>query len=109
MKVPFTQNRNNNDWESYLGNEFPTKTRKQRLLEECNANDVSLHVDNANEVSDGIYSSMRGVASESELERRLMAKKTYIQSRTSQKIAMWALVISISSFSLALYIFFQKV
>lgn len=105
MKIPFKKNLNNVDWERYLVNEFTTATRKQHLLDECNKNDISIYIDNENEISNGVYSTMRGVASESELERRLITKKTYMQARASKKIAILAIVISAASFLLALYPF----
>lgn len=105
MKNLFKKNLNENNWEHFLGNESTAKTRKQRLLDECKTNDVSIYIDNENETSAGVYSLMRAAASESELERRLIAKKTYIEQRATKKIAILAIVISIASLLLALYPF----
>ena len=58
MKISFKKNLNITDWEHYLGNEFSTETRKQFLLDECNKNNVSIYIDNENEIAkDGLNNS----------------------------------------------------
>lgn len=93
MKRLFARKQNDQDFSKYLG-EVP-QTRKQRLLEECGKNDVSIYIDNSSEQSSGIYAELRGVVSEAELERRLNAKKAVSQSSRANFIAAIALIVSV--------------
>jgi hypothetical protein len=103
MKWSFSKKEKSQDWEKFLGDALPPETRKQRLLTECKRNDVSIFVDDVSEISSGVYAELRGVASEAELERRLMTKKAVSQSKHSNFIAIAAIVVSIGSFIVALY------
>lgn len=85
--------KSNQDFSKYFG-ETPN-TRKQRLLEDCRKNDVSIYLDNPSEQSSGTYAELRGVASEAELERRLNAKKAVSQSTRANVIAAIALIVSL--------------
>jgi len=93
MKQLFVLKKKNPDFSKYFGER--TKTRKQRLLDECKENDVSIYIDDSSEQSSDIYAVLRGVASEAELERRLYAKKTFTQSNRANKIAAIALIVSV--------------
>ena len=73
------------------------KSRKDKLIEECKRLDVSLYIDDQSENSKGNYSGIRAVASEAELERRIIAKKASISSMQSKYIAIIALIISLIS------------
>ncbi len=70
-------------------------TRKQRLIEECRKQDVSIHIDDPAEQSVGIYAELRGVVSEAELDRRLNTKKATTLSNRANNIALLAFVVSV--------------
>lgn len=93
LKRLFARKQNDQDFSKYLG-EVP-QTRKQRLLEECRKNDVSIYIDNSSEQSSGIFAELRGVVSEAELQRRLNAKKAVGQSNRANFIAAIALIVSV--------------
>ena len=59
LKRLLTQKQSNQDFSKYLG-EVP-QTRKQRLLEDCKKNDVSIYIDNQSEQSSGNSAELRGV------------------------------------------------
>ena len=79
------------------------ETTKQRLLDECQKLDVSIHLDDSADVSSGAYSNFRGVASEAELERRLLAKKAVTRAGRANWIAICALIISLGSLAISLW------
>ena len=93
MKRLFARKQNDQDFSKYFG-DVP-QTRKQRLLDECKKNDVSIYIDNSSEQSSGFYAELRGVVSEAELERRLNAKKAVSQSSRANFIAAIALIVSV--------------
>ncbi|MBI5660325.1 MAG: hypothetical protein HZC43_12460 [Nitrosomonadales bacterium] len=70
------------------------QTRKQRLIEECKRQEVSIYIDDPTEQSAGIYAELRGVGSEAELERRLNTKKTIALSKCTSIIAFSAFIVS---------------
>ena len=84
------------DFSDYLGDE--KLSRKNRLLSECEKLDVSIHIDDAAEASSGVYSGLRAVASEAELEKRLNAKKSLRFAWRSQVVSFVALAVSIAAF-----------
>lgn len=86
---------NPEDFSKFLGNS--ELSRKQKLIEECENLDISIYIDDESETSDGVYSELRAVASEAELERRLNAKNTIRSANHSKYIAILALVISLIS------------
>ena len=92
MKRLFARKWNDQDFSKYLGE---TQTRKQRLLEGCKKNDVSIYIDNPSEQTSGIYAGLRGVASEAELEQRLNAKMAVGQSNRANVIAAITLIASV--------------
>ena len=93
MKHLFARKRNDQDFSQYLGE--TSQSRKQRLLAECKKHDVSIYIGNPAEQTAGVYAELRAVASESELEQRLNAKKAVDQSNRANVIAVVALVGSI--------------
>lgn len=93
MKRLFARKQNGQDFSKYLGE--TTQTRKQRLLEGCKKNDVSIYIDNPSEQSSGLYAGLRGVASEAELEQRLNSKMAVGQSSRANVIAAIALIVSV--------------
>ncbi|PIX04716.1 MAG: hypothetical protein COZ77_05065 [Gallionellales bacterium CG_4_8_14_3_um_filter_54_18] len=93
LKRLFARKQNDHDFSKYFG-EVP-QTRKQRLLEECRKNDVSIYIDNSSEHSSGFYADLRAVVSEAELESRLNAKKAVGQSSRANFIAAIALIVSV--------------
>jgi hypothetical protein len=103
MRSLFTKKNKQQDWEKFFGDSLPPETRKQRLIDECKRLDVSIYVDDVSEASSGIYAELRGVVSEAELERRLVAKLTARHSRHANFIAIVALVVSIGSLIVAIF------
>ncbi|MHB9118602.1 MAG: hypothetical protein ACYC2R_10045 [Burkholderiales bacterium] len=93
LKRLFARKQSDQDFSKYFGE--IAKTRKQRLLEKCKKNDVSVHIDNPTEQSSGIYAEMRGVVSEAELEQRLNAKRAVDQSNRANFIAAVVLIVSV--------------
>lgn len=65
-------------------------TRKQRLIEECEKRDVSVYIDDLAEQS----AIFRSIVSETELERRLNAKKAITLSKCANVIALFSLIVS---------------
>ncbi|NMG67634.1 hypothetical protein GPA19_22075 [Azoarcus indigens] len=99
---PFSSKKKEQDWGKFLG-DLPPPSRKQRLIEECKKYDVSVHIDDASEASTGIYAELRGVASEAELERRLVAKRAVKQSAKANWIAGFALLVSLISLAVSFW------
>lgn len=89
------------DWSRSLP--LPPPSRKGRLIEKCNRHDVAIHVDDVAETTSGVYSAMRAVASEAELERRLVAKLAIRKSILANRIAALSLVTSLLSLIYAIY------
>ena len=96
MKLPFSRKPDNQDFSKFVP-EAP-QSRKQRLLEECKRQDVSIYVDDVSEQSAGVYSELRAVASEAEIERRLNAKSAVRLSSRANVIALIALIVSFVEF-----------
>jgi hypothetical protein len=59
----------------------PQPSRKQLIVDKCERKNISIYIDDASEQSAGIYAKFRGVASEAELDRRLIAKQTITLKR----------------------------
>lgn len=89
------------DWGKFF--DLPPATRKERLLEECRRHDVSIHTDNPAEASSGVYSALRPVASEAELERRLVAKLAVTKSAWANRIAALSLIVSLVSLAVSIW------
>ena len=83
------------DWSRFL---VEAKTsRKRHLLKQCRKYDVSVYVDESSENSEGVYASLRAVASEAELERRIVAKRSEINTRRANVVSAIALAVSIAA------------
>lgn len=95
LKRLFARRQSDQDFSTYLGEGELPQTRKQRLLDDCKNNDVSIYIDNPSEQTSGIYAELRGVVSEAELEQRLNAKKAVGQSNRANVIAAIALFVSV--------------
>ena len=97
MKRMFGQRPKDEDFSTFLGDaSIPSK--KRLLLEACKKHDVSPYVDDSTESSSGVYSAIRGVASEAELERRLIVKKTFGLACRAHIVAILAFLVSIAAF-----------
>jgi hypothetical protein len=93
MKKRFARVKRDQDFSKYFG-EIPS-TRKQRLLEECRKNGVSIYIDKPLEQSSCFYAELRGVASDAELDRRLNEKKAVSQASRANVISAIAIIISL--------------
>lgn len=62
-------------------------SRKELLLRKCQKRNVGIYIDDASEVSAEPYASMRAVASEAELERRLSANQAARAARGARRAA----------------------
>lgn len=81
------------DFSRFLDDHPPS--RKENLIEECKKLDVSIFIDDSSETSSGVYSELRAVVSEAELDRRLMAKKALISASQSKYIAIISMGVSL--------------
>lgn len=86
-------NSNSDDFSRFLGVHHPS--RKENLIEECKKLDVSIYIDDGSESSNGVYSELRAVASEAEIDRRLTAKKALISANQSKYIAIISMAVSL--------------
>lgn len=88
------------DWRKYL--HLPPETRKMHLIKTCNRYDVSIYKDDPEETSSGVYALLRPVASEAELERRLLAKLADRKSAWANLIAAISLLIALVSLAVSI-------
>lgn len=89
------------DWSEFFDDAGPS-SRKQRLIRECQRYDVTPYIDDQSEnASDS--NIMRGVASEAEIERQLIAKKAVYSASRANCIASLALLIALLSLGVSLY------
>lgn len=100
LKKIFVRKQNGTDFSAYF--DEPPKTRKQRLLEDCEKHDVSVHIDDAAEQSSSFSALFRGVASEAELERRLNEKKAIHNANRANVISAISLIVSIVALIISL-------
>ena len=98
---PFKKKNTDMDWSELLKNSEP-ESRKQRLIRECHEHDVTPYVDDPGENASG-NNLMRGVASEAEIERRLVAKKAVSSANRANVIALLAFFTALFSLSVSLY------
>ena len=89
------------DFSNFLPKEASTK--KQKLIRDCKKYSISIFVDDTSESSSGIYAQMRAVASEAELERRLLAKMAVRKSVHANLISILALAVSVASFAKSIW------
>lgn len=81
------------DWSKYIS-QAPT-SRKRLLIQECQKCGVAIFVDDPAETTEGVYSQFRAVASEAELQSRLLTKVAATRSMWANVIAAIALLISV--------------
>jgi hypothetical protein len=94
----FRKKKEGTDWSKHFGDE--PVSRKQRLIDECNKQDVTIYKDESSENTDSI---MRPVASEAELERRLNSKNTMSQAKRANIISAIALFVALISIVISIY------
>ena len=70
---------------------------KERLVAECQRRGISVYVSDSSETSSGVYANLRAVASEAELQSRLMQAITTETASKANRIAWLALGIGIAS------------
>lgn len=88
---------------------FPERkpTKKESLLKRCAELDISPYIDDPSESAPIGALDMRAVASETELEKRINEKSALIHSSKANKIALWALLLSIVSTIFSLVAIFK--
>ncbi|WP_425054847.1 hypothetical protein [Pseudomonas abyssi] len=98
---PLKKKRAGTDWEEFLKDSEP-ESRKRRLIRDCQKYDVTPYVD---DVGENALSSnvMRGVASEAEIERRLLAKKAVYSAQRANVISIFAFIVAFISMAISLY------
>ena len=96
MKSPFQKNTKKEDFSTFFG-ETQIPSNKERLLRECEKHGVSPYIDDPSESSSGAYAHLRGVVSEAELERRLIAKKAIGMAKYANIIAILAFLVSVAA------------
>lgn len=97
---PFKNKNSEINWSLFFGN-LPD-SRKQKLIRECQKYDVNPYVDDVSENASD-RNIMRGVASEAEIERRLMAKKAVCSANRANLISFFALLVALVSVGINLY------
>ncbi|MFT6031284.1 MAG: hypothetical protein ACI8O8_003034 [Oleiphilaceae bacterium] len=98
---PFKNKSTDMDWSKFFKDSQP-ESRKQRLIKDCQKYDVTPYVDDRSENTSG-NNVMRGVASETEIERRLVAKKTLFSANRANFIALLAFLTALFSLCVSLY------
>ncbi|PUE43433.1 hypothetical protein [Limnohabitans sp. Hippo3] len=93
MKLWPRRSADDQDWSRYLS-QAPTSS-KRLLIEECRRRGVIIFVDDPTETTEGVYSNFRAVASEAELQRRLLGKAASTKATLANVIAAFALVVSV--------------
>lgn len=97
---PFKKKHSGTDWSKFFDND-KSETRKQKLIRECQKYDVTPYVDDPSEnASDS--NIMRGVASEAEIERRLVAKKAVFSANRANVISLLAFLAALFSVGVSL-------
>jgi hypothetical protein len=85
--------RQDQDWSKYVS-QAPT-SKKRQLIQECQKYGVAIFVDDPTETTEGVYSQFRAVASETELQSRLLTKTAATRSMWANVIAVIALLVSV--------------
>lgn len=98
---PFKKKNTDVDWNKFFKNSRPD-SRKQKLIRECQEYDVTPYIDDPSENASG-SNIMRGVASEAEIERRLVAKKAVYIANKANRIAFLAFLVALFSLGITLY------
>lgn len=98
---PFSTKNSETNWAEFIGSSI-SQSRKQRLIRECQKYDVTPYIDDVSEEASE-HNIMRGVASEAEIERRIVAKKAVYNSNKANIIAVLALLMSLISLGVSLW------
>ena len=93
MVWPFSKGTDQEDFSAYLKDTATSK--KKELIAECQRRGVSIFVDDQSESSTGIYAQVRAVASEAELERRLLSVKALGSAQRANVIAWLAMAVAV--------------
>ena len=99
MGLGFFRKNPEQDWTKFFG-DLPPETRKAKLIDICKRKDVSIYVDDSTE---NVHTPLRAVASEAELERRVLAKMSVVYSLHSRRISIAALIVAVSTLILEFY------
>lgn len=75
---------------------------KEKLIAECNRRGVSVYVSDSSETTAGAYAALRAVASEAELQSRLMQAVAVETAARANRIAWFALVVGFASLLIAI-------
>jgi hypothetical protein len=98
---PFKKKNTDVNWSEFFEN-AELDSRKQELIRECQKYDVTPYIDDPSENASG-SNVMRGVASEAEIERRLIAKKAMHSASKANYIALLALLVALFSLGISLF------
>lgn len=74
---------------------------KQALIAECQRKGISIFVNEPGETSAGVYSQLRSVASEAELQSRLFQASTLGIAKGANMIAWFALAVGLAGLAVA--------
>lgn len=99
MMFPFFKKQSYQDWVKFIGDRPPV-SRKEELIKICQSLDISIYIDDP---AENVHTPIRAVASEAELERRVLSKKAVKYSLDSRWIALAALIVSSMSLLLDIY------
>ena len=97
---PFPRKRSPEDFSAFLSAESSTK--KQALIAECQRRGVSIFVNDSSETSTGVYSQLRAVASEAELQSRLFQSVALCTAKRANIIAWFALAVGLAGLAVAI-------
>ena len=99
MKWRFWKKYDLQDFSNYLPQ--GPESFKDKLIAECKSAGVSIYVSDSSESSSGAYASLRAVASESELQNRLLQAMAVRTALQANRVAWLALFIGLVGLLLA--------
>lgn len=88
------------DFSSYLPK--GPENVKERLLAECERRGISPYVSDTSETATGVYANLRAVASEAELQSRLVQAIAVKTAAKANRIAWFALLVGCASLVVAI-------
>ena len=94
-------------WKKYDSQDFSSflppgpESVKEKLIAECQRRGVTVYVSDSTENSSGAYASLRAVASESELQSRLLQAIAAHTAFKANRIAWLALVVGLAGLLVA--------
>jgi len=100
LKWPLWKKRDPEDFSAYLP-QGPEST-KEKLIAECKRRGISVHVNDASETSSGVYAELRAVASEAELQSRLLQVIASDTAASANRIAWLALLVGFAGLTIAI-------